>query len=38
MYVGADSKSALAGAITVSDSAKDYVTSWLQAEFGVSLN
>ena len=38
MYVGADSKAALAGAITVSDSAKDYVTNWLQAEFGVSLN
>ena len=37
MYVGADSKAALAGAITVSDSAKDYVTGWLQAEFGVSL-
>ena len=37
MYVGADSKAALSGAITVSDSAKTYVTDWLQAEFGVSL-
>ena len=38
MYVGADAKAALGGAITVSDSAKSYVTEWLQAEFGVSLN
>ena len=38
MYVGADAKAALGGAITVSDSAKAYVTDWLQSDFGVSLN
>ncbi|MCE2516628.1 MAG: tricarboxylate transporter [Alphaproteobacteria bacterium] len=37
MYVGGDAKAALGGAITVSDSAKAYVTDWLQADFGVSL-
>lgn len=38
MYVGSDSEKALAGAITVSDSAKSYVKGWLKDEFGVSLN
>ena len=38
MYVGDGAASALGGAITVSDSAKAYVTDWLQADFGVSLN
>lgn len=37
MYVGGDAKAALGGAITVSDSAKDYVKGWLKDEFGVSL-
>jgi tripartite-type tricarboxylate transporter receptor subunit TctC len=38
MYAGDDAKQALGGAITVSDSAKSFVTGWLQTEFGVSLN
>ena len=38
MYVGADAKTALAGAITVSPEAKSFVTDWLQEEFGVRLN
>ena len=37
MYVGGDAKTALGGAITVSDSAKTYVKGWLKDEFGVSL-
>ena len=37
MFVGAEASKALQGAITVSPSAKTYVTDWLQAEFGVSL-
>ena len=37
MYVGGDAKAALGGAITVPDSAKDYVKGWLKDEFGVSL-
>lgn len=38
MYVGHEAKSALAGAITVNDSAKAFVIDWLRKEFGVSLN
>lgn len=38
IYVGSDAKVALGGAITVSDSAKSYIITWLKAEFGVSLN
>ena len=38
MYAGDGAKQALGGAITVSDSAKSFVTGWLQTEFGVSLN
>ena len=37
MYVGDEAQSALSGAITVDASAKSFVTSWLQSEFGVSL-
>ena len=37
MYVGADAEAALAGAITVSDSAREFVVDWLKTDFGVEL-
>lgn len=37
MYVGGEAKDALAGAISVSPSAKKFVKGWLKDEFGVSL-
>jgi tripartite-type tricarboxylate transporter receptor subunit TctC len=38
MYTGEDAKAALTNAITVSDSAKAFVQSWLKEDFGVELN
>ncbi|MCY4326772.1 MAG: tricarboxylate transporter, partial [Rhodobacteraceae bacterium] len=37
VFVGADSKTALDGALQISDSARSYVTGWLMDDFGVSL-
>jgi len=38
MYVGADAKAALDGALQISPDAKAYVIGWLKDKFGVSLN
>jgi len=38
MYVGADAKAALDGALQISPEAKAYVIGWLKDKFGVSLN
>lgn len=38
MYVGEGAEAALATAITVDASAKDFVVNWLKDDFGVSLN
>lgn len=38
MYVGADAKTALNGALSISPDAKAYVVGWLKDKFGVSLN
>ena len=38
MYVGADAKAALDGALQISPDAKAYVIRWLKDKFGVSLN
>ncbi len=37
VFIGADAKKALQGAITVSDSAKAYVKKWLKDDYGVDL-
>ena len=38
MYVGEGAEAALATAITVDASAKDFVVNWLKDDFGVALN